>query len=233
VSIADTRASINAADLADSGVDVDDDSEECNFFGDMPNPDPEDLSPRNISGEFISLFVLLRKCQKTYSKSRKINTFYEALTVDNKSEILGDSPPRVVWDKFKLWRGAVKNQGKWTLDTVVESVFVISRNVHDREEKMIKNGGGVFVDSRIDALVLMYNFFLMEINLAEAVRQSQNRAAATMSLSSRQQRSTNPSKPLPPNFRYDANKVCVSVFICLDIIISYNDRPSSPLGCWL
>jgi hypothetical protein len=106
--------------------------------------------------------------------------------------------PRVVWDKFKLWRGAVKNRGKWTLDAIAESVFVISRHVHDREEKMIKNGGGVFVDSRIEALVLMYKFFLMEINLAEEVRQSQNRAAA-MSLSSRQQRPTNPSKPLPPN----------------------------------
>ena len=213
LSIADTRASIDAAVLADdSGVDVDDDSEECNFFGDMPNPDPEDLSPRDISGEFISLFVLSRKCQKTYSKSRKITTFYEALTVDNKSEILGDSPPRVVWDKFKLWRGAVKNRGKWTLDAIAESVFVISRHVHDHEEKMIKNGGGVFVDSRIEALVLMYKFFLMEINLAEEVRQSQNRAAA-MSLSSRQQRPTNPSKPLPPNFCYDANKVCLSVFI--------------------
>jgi hypothetical protein len=52
----------------------------------------------------------------------------------------------------------------------------------------------------------MYKFFLMEINLAEEVRQSQNRAAA-MSLSSRQQRPTNPSKPLPPSFCYDANKV--------------------------
>jgi hypothetical protein len=131
LSIADTRASIDAAVLADdSGVDVDDDSEECNFFGDMPNPDPEDLSPRDISGEFISLFVLSRKCHKTYSKSRKITTFYEALTVNNKSEILGDSPPRVVWDKFKLWRGAVKNRGKWTLDGIAESVFVISRHVH-------------------------------------------------------------------------------------------------------
>jgi hypothetical protein len=70
----------------------------------------------------------------------------------------------------------------------------------------------VFVDSRIEALVLMYKFFLMEINLAEEVRQSQNRAAA-MSLSSRQQRPTNPSKPLPPSFCYDANKVCLSVFI--------------------
>jgi hypothetical protein len=151
VSIADTHASINAADLADSGVDVDDDSEECNLFGNTPNPDPEELSPRNISSKILSLFVLSRKCQKTYSKSRKINTFYESLTVDNKSEILGDSPPQVVWDKFKLWRGAVKNRGKCTLDAIVESVFVISRHVHDREEKMIKNGGGVFVNSRIKA----------------------------------------------------------------------------------
>jgi hypothetical protein len=208
VSIAATRAFIDAAVLAD------DNAEGYNYFGDMPNPDPEDHSPRDISGEFISFFVLSRKCQKTYSKGRKINTFYEALTVD-KSEILGDKPPRVVWDKFKLWRGAVKNRGKWTLDAIAEPVFVISRYVH----KMNKNVGGVLVDSRIEALVLMYKFFLLEINLAEAVRQSQNRASAVI-LSSRQKRSTNPSKPLPPNFRYDANKVCLSAFILFGYYIS-------------
>jgi hypothetical protein len=134
--------------------------------------------------------LLGRKCQKTYSKGRKINTFYEALTID-KSEILGDSPPRVVCDKFKLWRGAIKNRGKWTLDAIAEPVFVISQHIHRCEEKMNKNGGRVFVDSRIEALVLMYKFFLMEIDLAEALCQSKNRAAAVI-LSSRQQRSTNP-----------------------------------------
>ena len=59
VSIAANRAFIDAAVPADSGVDYDD-AEEYNYFGDIPNPDPEDHSPRNISGEFAAILSLYR-----------------------------------------------------------------------------------------------------------------------------------------------------------------------------
>ncbi len=58
-------------------------------------------------------------------------------------------------------------------------------------------------DSKIVALVLMYSFFLSEINLAEAVRQSQNQAA----MSNLQQAKPKAMKPLPTNFGYDASRV--------------------------
>ena len=51
--------------------------------------------------------------------------------------------------------------------------------------KIRKNEGSALSDSKVEALVLMFKFFLAEINLAEAVRQSQNKAAK---LSLQQQR---------------------------------------------
>jgi hypothetical protein len=75
---------------ADSGND-DDYGNEYSFFGKLANPDPEDLSPRNIDGNFILLFVRSKKYQETYLKTRKVTVFYKALTVEKK-DILGDAP---------------------------------------------------------------------------------------------------------------------------------------------
>jgi hypothetical protein len=117
------RASIDAAALANSGSDNDnDDNDGYSFFGGFPNPDPKDLLPRNICGNFIPLFVGSRKCQMSCSKKRKVKIFYDALTAEKKV-ILGNSPPREVKEKFNLWSQAVKQQGKWTLDRIAKSVF--------------------------------------------------------------------------------------------------------------
>ena len=69
---AEVRASIDAAALANSGDDNDDDTAKYSYFGELPNPDPEDLSPRNVCGDFITLFVGSRKSQAEYPKARKI-----------------------------------------------------------------------------------------------------------------------------------------------------------------
>ena len=59
VSITANRAFIDAAVLADSGVDYDD-AVEYNYFGDMPSPNPKDHSPRYISGELAAILSLYR-----------------------------------------------------------------------------------------------------------------------------------------------------------------------------
>jgi hypothetical protein len=109
------HASIDAAALANSGSDDDneddDDDNGYSFFKELPNPDPEDLLPRNICDNFILLFVCSKKCQKSYSKKRKVNIFYDVLTIEKKV-ILGNSPPREVMEKFDLWSQAVKQRGK-------------------------------------------------------------------------------------------------------------------------
>jgi hypothetical protein len=82
------KASINAAVLANSDND-DSGDDEYSYFSEHPNPDLEDHLPRDICGGFISLFVGSRKCQLTYSKARKVDVFYEALTVEKKDKFLG------------------------------------------------------------------------------------------------------------------------------------------------
>ena len=133
--------------------------------------------------------------------------FYEALTVEKK-DILGHKPPKIVRDRFDIWRQDVKKRRKWTLDRIAESIFIIARHVHDLQEELQKRDGcrAASADSKIQALVLMYSFFLTEINLNEANPQSQNKAVAAKNLQNQQKKSKS-MKLLPPNFRYDANKV--------------------------
>ena len=81
-------------------------------------------------------------------------------------------------ERFNVWSQAVKKQGKWTLDAIAESLYIIACHVHDHQEKLLAKGECVSTDSKIIALVLMYSFFITKINLAEAFRQSQNKSAA-------------------------------------------------------
>ena len=54
---ATVKASIDAAARANSSNDDDDDDAEYSYFGELPNPNPKDLSPRDVCRDFISLFV--------------------------------------------------------------------------------------------------------------------------------------------------------------------------------
>lgn len=228
------RAAVDEEALAASSGDDDDDSdsnvgdgivEGYSYFGEVPRPDPEseseeegsppveNESQRDISGEFVNLFVNSRATQRDYPKVRKIKVFYEAVTTVDKLSILGNTPSEEVNKKFMLWRDARNKKGNWTLRGIAESVYTIAKHVHDDQEKREKAGLRVSTDSKVIALVLMYKFFVRQIDLAETVRQSQNKVVAE-SLSSRQVKaSAKAMGPLPANFRYDASKVSVYCLI--------------------
>jgi hypothetical protein len=81
LSITATHAAINKAVIANiNNDDADDDNNdaaasdagEYNYFGDMPNPDPKDISLCDLCGDFILLFAKLKKIAKDYSKDRKV-----------------------------------------------------------------------------------------------------------------------------------------------------------------
>ena len=216
LSIAASRATIDEAALADLGDEDDNkDAGEYNYFGNMPNPDPEDDSPRDLCGNFVPLFAKSRKIAKDYSKDRKVRIFYDALTVDQ-STILGNSPPRAVKDIFKLWLGQVRNRAKWTLDRIAEAVFIISKHTCDHQEMIVKRGGTKTKEEKVITLLLLYHTTLNEISVADAARILQNKAAAKRL---QNQLTRLQTKSLPPNFRYDVNKVClVCMFTFLDLI---------------
>jgi hypothetical protein len=104
----------------------------------------------------------------------------------------------------------VKKQGKWILDAIAASIYIIACHVHDHQEKLLAKGECVSTNSKIISLVLVYSFFIPKINLAEAVHQLQNKAAA-MNLQQQQQKQKS-TKPFPPNLQYGASNVCI---LCL------------------
>jgi hypothetical protein len=61
------------------------------YFGNEPNPDPEDDSPLSRQSEWITQFTKQRTTG--YSKERKINTFADALEVEM-HVLLGQFPPQ-------------------------------------------------------------------------------------------------------------------------------------------
>lgn len=143
-----------------------------------------------------------------------------------KEEILGSKPPKRVREKFNLWSRDVKKRSTWKLDGIAESVFLIAHHAQNHQEKLREEGcHASSTNSKIIALVLMYSHFISIINLAEANRRSQNKAAAAKIL--QQQTKSDSTKPLPPDFRYDASKVCIYVSLCAitdyfhSLILSY------------
>jgi hypothetical protein len=128
----------------------------------------------------------------------------------------------------------VKQQGKWTINRITDSVYIIAKHIHDHQERIVKRGGSKLDDSKVVALLLMYCFFIAEIAVAEVVRQSQKKVPAK----SLQQHKSMTVKPLPTNFHYGTSKVCVVfVFFCRSTDISWqrSSHPLYPLGCqiWL
>jgi hypothetical protein len=201
------------------------------YFGDQPNPNPEDRS--DTEGEFILLFCSLQKCSEKYPKAKKVDIFYQALTI-HKSKILGNSPPAAVRMKFDAWIQAVKSRGMRKLDAIAMSVFLIARHVHDRQEKFAMSGRAL-TDSKIIVLVLMYRYYITEINRTELECQSQN-AAAEKSLQ-QQQMTSKETKALPVNFCYDLSKVSFFVpdlfrqQVISMVSSSFLAASSSPLDC--
>jgi hypothetical protein len=116
-----------------------------------------------------------------------------------------------VQERFDVWSQAVKKQGKWTLDVITKSIYIISCHVNNHQEKLLAKGERVSTNSKIIPLVLMYSFFITKMNLAEAVCQLQNKTAA-INLQQQQQKQKSTAKPLPPNFQYGASNVCI---LCL------------------
>ena len=81
--------------------------------------------------------------------------------------------------------------------------------MHNHQEKLLAKGECVSTNSKIIALVLMYSFFISKINLVEAVCQLQNKAAVSSLLKPKAK------KPPPPNFCYDADKVCIFMYVLM------------------
>jgi hypothetical protein len=96
--------------------------ERYNYFGNLPNPDPEDDSPRSHKGDFAALFSHKARCSYRFSKQKKVDIFCAALGV-NIDVLLGDSPPPPIVDVYKTFRKDMWRKGHWKMDHIALPVY--------------------------------------------------------------------------------------------------------------
>ena len=97
-----------------------------NYFGDLPNPDPEDDSLRRHKGDFAALFYHNARCSHRFSKQKKVGIFCAALGM-NIDVLLGNSPPPPMVDIYRTFCKDMWKKGQLNMDCVdiglVESPF--------------------------------------------------------------------------------------------------------------
>ena len=81
---------------------VNEDVDEPSFFGQFPNPDPEDISPRDQPNQFVYLLQHNRKVSHTYSAKMKRQVFFDALSLDAQALFLGEPVPPKVLDATEV-----------------------------------------------------------------------------------------------------------------------------------
>jgi hypothetical protein len=170
-----TVAASSASSTAAVGgvIDVDmDQGVEYSYFGKFPNPDPTDDSQLNVFQSFTHLFVNSNKCSHEYKKPCKINIFYKVLCID-KSVLLGDSPPKRVERIFFAYPQNMKARSQWKLPDIVCLIFIMGNFLHKRLEACTWRGK---LNSKMEALSMMYSYFMVEIALKEEKRHSASKA---------------------------------------------------------
>jgi hypothetical protein len=134
-----------------------------NYFGNLPNPDPEDNGPRSHEGDFAALFSNNARCSRRFSKQKKVDIFCAALGV-NIDVLLGDSPPPPIVDIYRTFHKNMWRKGQWKMDRIALPVYHLSKFVSR-------------VDSRIKAPIVMYQYFQEKVTRIE--KECKSMVAAT------------------------------------------------------
>jgi hypothetical protein len=169
-----------------------------NYFGNVPNPDPEDNSPRSHEGDFAALFSHNARCSRRFSKQKQVNIFCTALGV-NIDVLLGNSPPPPIVDIYRTFCKDKWRKGQWKMDRIPLPVYHLAKFVHERVEEQSRTRSRV--DSRIKALIVMYQYFQDEVTRVKKECKS-TVAAARKGMEKKSLR-----KSLPNSFKFDPRMV--------------------------
>jgi hypothetical protein len=169
-----------------------------NYFGDLPNPDPEDNSPRSHEGDFAALFSYNARCSCWFSKQKKVDIFCTALGV-NIDVLLGNSPPPPIVDIYRTFQKDMWSKGQWKMDRIALPIYHLAKFVHKRIEEQSRTHSRV--DSRIEALIVMYQYFQDKVTRVEKERKS-TVAATRKGMEKKLSR-----KSLPNGFKFDPRMV--------------------------
>jgi hypothetical protein len=169
-----------------------------NYFGNLPNPDPEDNSPRSREGDFAALFSHNARCSCWFSKQKKVDIFCAALGV-NIDVLLGDSPPPPIIDIYRTFHKDMWRKGQWKTDCIALPVYHLAKFVHERVKEQSCTRSRV--DSRIEALIVMYQYFQDKVTHLKKERESMI-AAARKGMEKKLSR-----KSLPNGFEFNPRMV--------------------------
>jgi len=122
------------------------------YFGNKPNPNPEDDSPLSQQFEWITQFAKQRTTG--LSKERKINTFTDALEVD-RDVLLGQFPPQHLVTLFNAFMLDRRNKKRWKLENIALTVFDLLKHVND----WVKARQPHRINSAVFAFHVMYQHF--------------------------------------------------------------------------
>jgi hypothetical protein len=145
-----------------------------NYFGDLLNPDPEDDSLRSHEGDFVALSSHNMRCSRRFSKQKKVDIFCTALGV-NIDVLLGNSPPPPIVDIYRTFHKDMWRKGQWKMDRIALPVYHLAKFFHECVEEQSRTCSRV--NSRIKALIVMYQYFQDKVTRVE--RECESTVVAT------------------------------------------------------
>ncbi len=113
--------------------------------------------------------------------------------------LLGDSPSPPVADIYRTFRKDMWRKGQWKMDCIALPVYHLAKFVHERIKEQSRTRSRV--DSRIKALIVMYQYFQGEVTRVKKERKS-TVAAARKGMEKKSLR-----KSLPDGFKFDPRMV--------------------------
>jgi hypothetical protein len=169
-----------------------------NYFGNLPNPDPEDNSPRSHEGDFAALFSYNTRCSRRFSKQKKVDIFCAALGV-NIDVLLGNSPPPPIIDIYGTFCKDMWRKGQWKMDCIALPVYHLAKFGHKHVKEQSRTCSRV--NSRIKVLIVMYQYFQEEVTHVKKERESMV-ASARKVMEKKLSR-----KSLPNGFKFEPRMV--------------------------
>jgi hypothetical protein len=139
------------------------------YFGNLPNPNLEDNSPRSHKGDFAALFAHNARCSHLFSKQKKVDIFCTALGM-NIDVLLGNSPPWPIIDIYRTFHKDMWRKGQWKMDCIALPIYNLAKFVHERIEAW--SCTHYRIHSRIKTLTVMYQYFQDKVTRVEKEHES-------------------------------------------------------------
>ena len=172
------------------------------FFGEFPNPDPDDETPPDHEAQFLYLVVHSNKCHRVFKFAKKLKIFVDALSLSREELFLvavDQKAPNQLEKIYTTYHGNMKNKNKWKLMEFAKPLFRLSKHVFELHQAR----AGKY-NSKAMAIAALYEYYNGVIEVEEANRQAGIAVAKKATVKVGQQ-----VKSLPDGFKYYPTKLAL------------------------